>query len=258
MRCCFEEDPEANITQIALWQAYQNRFSEFVSKGRPLLAAADFIKNVSTAFSSASAMVIHTSTGTGQKFIIKGIKSRRTPLSTKGIEYVACKWVIQENGMTRPCPHMLPNRGDLFAHILDAHLCPPPVGITPQPQVCRWAGCQRFPPQGDKDRRKVISHVLTHMHGVKRKVPSISSFRRCIIREERTAVDERGEAVGVAVSAALVLKNIARSGHAREELSTLEADIHKVATLNGALTSYMYDILLTKAEEEDKKMELVE
>src|SRR5437764_4583538 len=104
MRCCFEADPNSEITQIALWHAYQARFTEYVAMGRQLLPAADFIKNVSVAFKNAAAMVVPSQTGQPQKFIIKGIRPRVTPMSTRNQVYLACKWNnILPNGTLRPC-----------------------------------------------------------------------------------------------------------------------------------------------------------
>ncbi|KAF8455041.1 hypothetical protein BDZ91DRAFT_773463 [Kalaharituber pfeilii] len=254
MRCCFEEDPEADITQIALWQAYQARFTEFVPKGRPLLAAADFIKNVSIAFANASAMVIPVPPSS-QKFIIKGIKPRLTPLSPKGVEYLACKWT-NHLGQQARCPAQLPTPNDLFAHILDVHLKPPPAGTPAQPLVCHWAECYRFAPSGDSDRRKVIAHVRTHMPDRKnRRIPDECDlpYNKMIIRTQKTAVDEMGDAAGVALTAALVLRNIARAGHASELLKGLEHDIHSVAAHNAPLSQYIYDLLIEKYEDDERK-----
>lgn len=285
MRCCFEEDPDADITQIALWQSYQSRFTEYVPKGRPLLAAADFIKNVSVAFSNASAMVIPVPPNS-QKFIIKGIKPRSTPLSPKGVEYLACKWTVNPDhplaagvggtGYTR-CPAMLPTAGDLFSHILDVHLSPPAPGTSARPLVCAWADCTRFPPPGDLDRRRVIGHVRTHMPDP----PNVKAFNanqlptqphtrrlfdpadlpqnKLLIRTSRTAVDECGDAAGVALTAALVLRNIARARGGGSAVvgelfkGGLEVDCHQVAAVNGPLAKYVYDLLIERFEEEEEE-----
>ena len=288
MRCCFEEDPDADITQIALWQSYQSRFTEYVPKGRPFLASADFIKNVSVAFGSASAMVIPVPPNS-QKFIIKGIKPRLTPLSPKGVEYLACKWTVnpdhplgQAPGVGRgytTCPAMLASAGDLFSHILDVHLSPPPPGTPPQPLVCSWAECSRFPAPGCSDRRRVIAHVRTHMpdpptlkshpsqpnnptqSGSNRKLldPSDLPQNKIVLRTSRTAIDERGDAAGVALTAALVLRNIARARGGGSSIvgemfkGGLDWECHMVAAVNQPLAQYVYDLLIERFEEEDEE-----
>ncbi|CAN6642910.1 chromatin structure-remodeling complex subunit Rsc9p [Trichomonascus vanleenenianus] len=75
LRTSYEEDAEAEVTQISLWKAYEGQFEEFTKTGRSLLPAATFIKNVPNAYSSASAMVINKPDGS-RKYIIHGIKPR--------------------------------------------------------------------------------------------------------------------------------------------------------------------------------------
>lgn len=303
MRTCFTPDSECDITQIALWQSYQARFTPYVNI-RPLLAAADFIKNVSVAFSTASAMVIPVPPNS-QKFIIKGIKPRLTPLSPKGVEYLACQWTVSadqhpENIMGR-CQAMLPSPQDLFAHILDVHLAPPPPGEKLNMTVCcLWAECHRFPPPGSSDRRSVIAHVRTHMpdspNTKRSRAPSTSTStdskpdakiskdstvtgtpvdnpvnttisknpeeylppsETLVLKKQVTTVDERGDAAGVALTAALVLRNIARASGMGGKLvgeyfrGGLEGDCHEVATLNQPLSQYIYDLLIERFDEEE-------
>lgn len=82
LRCCFEPVEDSEFTQIALWRAYESKFSPPVREsGRKLLPAVEFIKNVSNAFNDASAMVITDSSTGKKKFVIKGIQPRPRPLS---------------------------------------------------------------------------------------------------------------------------------------------------------------------------------
>lgn len=82
LRCCFEPVVDSEFTQINLWRAYESKFAQPVREsGRKLLPAVEFIKNVSNAFTDASAMVI-TDSATGKKrFVMKGIQPRPKPLS---------------------------------------------------------------------------------------------------------------------------------------------------------------------------------
>ncbi|MCJ1372356.1 Chromatin structure-remodeling complex protein rsc9 [Loxospora ochrophaea] len=88
LRSCFEEDPESNITQIELWQAYRACFTEF-STAQNRLSPADFVKNVSATFSTANAQVIP---GPYPKFIIVGIRPRYVPIDFKGKPYSGYLW----------------------------------------------------------------------------------------------------------------------------------------------------------------------
>ena len=94
LRCCFEPVDDAEFTQILLWRSYEGKFSQPVrASGRKLLAAVEFIKNVSNAFNEAAAMVI-TDPSTGNKrFVIKGIQPRVKPVSIEEGE-LASKTVV--------------------------------------------------------------------------------------------------------------------------------------------------------------------
>lgn len=267
MRCCFEEDPNSDITQIALWQAYQARFNDYVLSGRNLLPAAEFIKNVSIAFSVASAMVLALPTG-GQKFIIKGIRPRETPMSIKGHIYVACKWIDgaaegNENpshAVSGRCAAQLQTPQDLWVHVLNDHLGPP----TDQGRrlYCNWGGCGKFNRQGgEDDRRKVIGHVRTH-------IPDLNDLRaariagmddaeggvkgdddpnsKVIIRRNQTGTDDRGEAAGIPLTAALVLRNVARRGMegVREIFGAERGMLFEVMAVNKPLAAYVADLLV--------------
>ncbi|KAH8154160.1 uncharacterized protein LAJ45_01928 [Morchella importuna] len=258
MRCCFEEDPNSDITQIALWQAYQARFNDYVPAGRNLLPAAEFIKNVSIAFSVASAMVLTLPTG-GQKFIIKGIRARETPMSLKGQIYVACKW-IDTTGNGARCHAQLPTPQDLWVHVLNDHIGAP---TDPGRKLhCNWGGCGKYNHQaGEEDRRKVIGHVRTH-------IPDLNDLRaariagmedvdggiggdeepnsKVIIRRNQTGIDDRGEAAGIPLTAALVLRNMARRGmnDVREILGAERGALFEVMAVNKPLAAYVADLLV--------------
>ncbi|KAI5778408.1 hypothetical protein EDC01DRAFT_634801 [Geopyxis carbonaria] len=253
MRCCFEEDPDADITQIALWQAYQARFNEFVTTGLPLLPAAEFIKNVSVAFTTASAMVLPTSQG--QKFIIKGIRARETPMNTKGHIYLACRWFMSPGNPNSECRAMVAHPQDLWAHVLNTHLPPPPDGTSnQQPLLCNWAGCTRFGNTGENVRLKVVAHVRTHMpndtkfHTLSREEQEMMEDPegRVIIRRCQTQTDERGEAGGIPLTSVLVLRNLKRRGGelASRLLKACHEDFYEVMAVNKPLANYVSDLLL--------------
>lgn len=262
MRCCFEEDPHADITQIALWQAYQARFNEYVASGRPLLPAAEFIKNVSVAFNNASAMVLPISGG-GQKFIIKGIKPRDTPMSVKGQVYLACRWVSTKDPNSPPikCTGQLATPQDLWAHVLNDHLEPPEPGQEQRKLHCGWGGCERFEPHGEENRMKVIGHVRTHMPEVgdvpndkARNDRSDEKQLKIIIKRNQTGMDDRGEAAGIPLTAALVLRNVARRGTigGKELLIAEKPVLFEVMAVNKPLAAYVADLLIEdEVAEED-------
>lgn len=69
-------------------------------------------------------------------------------------------------------------------------------------------------------------------------------------------MDERGDAAGVALTAALVLRNIARARGSRVGeyfKGGLEQECHQVAALNQPLAQYVYDLLMERYEEEEQE-----
>jgi len=250
LRSVFEEDPDHHITQIALWTAYQKRFSEYAQQSQ-LLPAAEFIKNVSSIFAGANAQVIG---GPNTRFIIKGIRPRHAPMDPKGRVYSRCLW--RQPGL-QPCPefHLKPKQ--MFDHIVHAHL-----GVTRNSQGiwtfedsgqdarlsdCHWANCRHF------SKRNVVSpssyelgmHVKTHLPDISNKsafrqkhnrtpatqhVPSKklnghSNLKRKLDLDpeqgreathqqftwHNTIVDELGNAAGLPLTSVLILRNLARN-----------------------------------------------
>ncbi|EKD13911.1 uncharacterized protein L3040_005477 [Drepanopeziza brunnea f. sp. 'multigermtubi'] len=234
LRCLFEEDPEESITQIALWQAYQGCFTNtLTASGAGLLAAAEFIKNVSTTFAEKAAAQIQT--GPVQKFIIKGIRMRHVPVDTKGEEASKCLWKGPFGG-AEPCGQFFMSPESMFRHILKAHLGGgqnadgkfdnAPTG---RDYTCLWNRCERYHSKAPATRlSQIANHIKVHLspRAVARKEivdfagppPAKRSRASYIIPGPKrsltfyqTATDEREGAAGVPLSAVLVLRNLARN-----------------------------------------------
>lgn len=247
LRACFEEDADSDITQIALWQAYQARFSEFSSPQTALLPAAEFIKNVSTTFSGANAQVIN---GPNPKFIIKGIRPRHLPMDPKGRIYARCLW--NPTGAAKPCGEFLLTPKQTWDHVVSTHLRLPrrddghyaiPAADAAQKYHCHWASCRHFAPtNGSESPYEVGLHVKTHLPDTSPKALLRQSHNRSLPRSAgpnagagtagaeaddpdlggrdpqylhqtwlHTAVDERGDAAGLPLTSVLVLRNLARN-----------------------------------------------
>ncbi|KAK7206125.1 hypothetical protein BZA70DRAFT_255873 [Myxozyma melibiosi] len=258
MRVCFEEDPDGDVTQIALWKAYESRFEEFVAQGKKLLPAADFIKNVTMAFRNAAAMVV-TLPGGQQKFIIKGIRPREVPLSLKGELFISCQWDM--GGNTR-CSGSYPSVQDLFLHILAVHVPPPRGAAKPEIYYCKWLNCTKFDPEGCTDRRKVAAHITTHIPDPQDNKPKpfrdrlnpsaaaghVTSLdainsQKLVFVNKLTVVDEKGEATGIPLTSVLILRNIARSDTGKKYLKGYIQELLGVAAVNVPLRSYLSDLL---------------
>lgn len=275
LRICFVADSSSEMTQISLWQAYQGTFAPYHAT-HPHLIAGDFIKNVSTTFQGATAQVAGSN-----KYVIKGIRSRKVPVDTgilagskgtdKGKELLRCYWkmTIPVDGTRDPvtgltsapttrdieCAEWFRTGADIQKHILTQHLQIPRKAVTQEgdrmdvdgaPAVntltnginsfsssldfhsadkttykCRWADCQRLSTEfsgGTTPRTLLFArHVETHLPD------SDASRASHNLRPDATPTqqeygsmklslleDEKGDAAGVPLRAALVLRNMAR------------------------------------------------
>ena len=250
LRACFQEDPESDITQIALWQAYQSRFTRFSTPQNSLLAAADFIKNVSTTFPSANAQVIN---GANQRFIIKGIRPRHIPTDTKGRNYSRCLW--KPPGSSNICGEFFLKPAEMWEHLVTSHIglrrnaerhwnfteAQTATALNHEKLDCYWAGCQHFAARGGTDNAYDVGmHVKTHLPDIGPKTLHRAKHNRSVTATTASAttnlddipddynlgarpavyeyfpwyptiVDERGEAAGLPLTSVLVLRNLARN-----------------------------------------------
>jgi chromatin structure-remodeling complex subunit RSC9 len=233
LRCLFEEDRDEYITQIALWQAYQARFtSAAIETGRPLLPAAEFIKNVSTTFADKATAQVQT--GQVQKFIIKGIRMRSVPVDIRGEEFTKCLWRGNPRTLA-PCGEWFMSPEQKYQHILRDHL-----GATQKDDskfentsglelTCHWDRCHRFKHSPATNLAQIGAHIKVHLPPSKTTAPKdtpdyfgpppakrlkpsyIIPAPRKTFSTQYTATDERGDAAGIPLSAVLVLRNLARN-----------------------------------------------
>jgi chromatin structure-remodeling complex subunit RSC9 len=241
LRCLFEEDRDESITQIALWQAYQARFAAAVQEsGRPLLPAADFIKNVSTTFADKAAAQVQP--GPVQKFIIKGIRIRDVPVDLRGREYTKCQWRITESfsSESRDCGEFFMGPEQMYEHVLTAHASAykNQEGKFVNEEgmfACHWNGCHKFESGSSMKLSQFGNHIKIHvtaqaaaqanalgkeshingfLDGLPAKKSKPSWIEPAVKRTwlfVETPVDERGDAAGIPLTAVLVLRNLARN-----------------------------------------------
>ncbi|EEA28253.1 Chromatin structure-remodeling complex protein rsc9 [Talaromyces marneffei ATCC 18224] len=222
LRCCFVEDSDCEITQIALWQAYQIRFGSTPNA----LAAAEFIKNVSATFTNAQAQVVPAAGPNGQtstRFIIKGIRPLETALAFDGWPYLYCEWAVGDQP-GHLCDRAFTDPQELRKHVFVEHTGLEPLEHPNQynwekamqsPKACRWDGCTRYKTPST-EAAKVINHVSSHLSQqrkpdaqppiLERKILQQRQVRRRTFRN--TPVNADGEPVGVAYKAALILRNL--------------------------------------------------
>lgn len=228
LRCCFEEEPTSDITQIAIWQAYQSRFLH-----DNVLPAADFIKNVSNTFANAQAQVIN---GPNPRFIIKGIRPRKVPLTTSGQPHRRCQWEDPEKKGTT-CGTFHTSKETLWNHIVGDHLKVPrdddgkfkaeESPSTDKTFRCHWPDCQ-YVNKADftATAREVALHVRLHLtddQEPKAKIARLSS--NGMMQEPEysswtwldTPTDEKGHPAGIPLTCVLILRNLARNLPRKQE-----------------------------------------
>ncbi|THH33422.1 hypothetical protein EUX98_g751 [Antrodiella citrinella] len=141
LKIMFVENPEAETTQVDLWNLYR---STFTVPGHPaILQAQEVIKNASNVFGQASAMVLP---GAQQRFVVRGIERASEKV---GPNLFRCRWSNCEQGGD------LTSTSELYDHLLEAH-----IDHTLETHMsCSWGSCSATGLTKSIARR----HVLTHL-----------------------------------------------------------------------------------------------
>ncbi|KAH6900739.1 hypothetical protein B0T10DRAFT_36091 [Thelonectria olida] len=233
VRSFFEEDNDSFVTQLAAWQAYQNAFvGPLKAIGQALITPADFIRNSTSVYKDSNAQVLREPGDPQQKFIIHGIRTRPRPLSMDGREYGRCLWAPNINNKAEKCGHFFLTAKPMWEHILEVHLGAQKnedgqYGNIEKEFTCTWGECRRFPKPGNLYLHDFARHINTHVSSI---LPATEGQVRPVDRswvipaktmtvtfeETMTVRDERNpnappQAAGIPLSAALVLRNIARN-----------------------------------------------
>ncbi|KAK3303530.1 uncharacterized protein B0T15DRAFT_540479 [Chaetomium strumarium] len=169
LRCFFEEDAEAQITQIAIWQAYNASFLESLKRlGRSMINAPEFIRHISTVWKNAGAQVIREGpNGEVQKFIMRGIRPRSHPITPEGQAYFQCQW---QRGPGQPvkCGIWNLTAEKMWTHILANHLnvTAGEDGKYPNREanlICLWDGCTKYTKPTTMKLNQFMTHMKTHL-----------------------------------------------------------------------------------------------
>jgi chromatin structure-remodeling complex subunit RSC9 len=263
LRCLFEEDQHEWITQIALWQGYQNQFNAAVqASGMTLLVAADFIKNVSTTFADKATAQVQQ--GATTRFIIRGIRRREVPVDFNGEEFRKCSWV--HAGSTTPCNRFFTSPQSMYQHILKDHVGAQQTedgkfeNTSMNIYTCNWERCHRFKSRPATKLSELATHIKVHLTPAASSLrdsadgppPSKRSKPSYVIpgakkhwQVQTIQVDERNEASGLPLTAALVLRNLARNipKTDSDDLVIKAGGPSKAQTLFKPLEPRLWDIL---------------
>ncbi|KAF5002840.1 hypothetical protein FGRMN_94 [Fusarium graminum] len=257
VRCFFEEDNNSFVTQLAAWQAYQNAFvAPLKTIGQPLITPADFIRNSTSVYKDSNAQVLREPGDPQQKFIIHGIRARPKPLGLDGKEYVRCLWASNPNNKLEKCGQFYIQPEKMWEHIIVDHVGEKRNGEgqfdnVEKEFVCTWDQCSRFRNPTKMHLQEFARHINTH---ISLALPSevrkperswiVPAKTMAVTFEETTTVrDERNpnlppQAAGIPLSAALVLRNIARNvvkTEAEEEMVKKQKNLGEAGGWNETL-----------------------
>lgn len=225
LKCCFMEDEECEVTQLALWHAYQNCFAEIRGPGVHnfgTLQATDFISTVTNTFPPAEAKIVE---GPSAKFIIKGIRPLDKFYNFEGYPYHICEWEKQPPEPAGTCSHYYLDPAELRKHVYRDHLgldASVPGGFnladTSRAVCCFWQGCDRFR-MPIRSIARVAGHVNLHLAPPQNMSAPPPVPDRAVVKPARsrifeyysTPLDDKGEPIGIAYKALLILRNIQRN-----------------------------------------------
>ena len=168
LRGFFEDDPNSITTQMTVWSAYTDAFSDPVKhSGRQMISPPDFIRHVSTVFPSAQAQILKETTG--NRFVIRGIRPRPRPVGPDGRTYYPCQWTSSGHPRAYLCGESFCHPEDMYKHIMSAHLPTKEAqngAVQPDPSkpaACGWRMCPKAAyRQKQADYRSVLQHVKVH------------------------------------------------------------------------------------------------
>lgn len=174
IKCFFVEDPESHITQLAIWQAYNTAFLEPLKRlGRPMMAAPEFIKNITSVYQSAYAHIVQEQTPQGpqgSRYLIRGIRPRKNPVGLDGRGYFQCQWPPFPGASSVGCALWFCSAEKAHDHILEYHLKQTRAAHGKYDEVkgnfhCLWNGCTKFPPGANRELslRRLMAHVKVHV-----------------------------------------------------------------------------------------------
>ncbi|KAH6958926.1 hypothetical protein HG530_015304 [Fusarium avenaceum] len=232
VRCFFEEDNNSFVTQLAAWQAYQNAFvAPLKATGQTLITPADFIRNSTSVYRDSNAQVLREPGDPQQKFIIHGIRARPKPLGMDGREYGRCLWASNPTNKLEKCGHFYIQPEKMWEHIIVDHLGEKrneegQFDNVEKEFTCTWDQCSRLHTPTKMHLQDFARHINTHIslalpseaHSQKPERSWVVPAKTMTVTYEETATvrDERNpnlppQAAGIPLSAALVLRNIARN-----------------------------------------------
>ena len=222
MHAVFEFSTTGEITQVALWKAYQKQFDRFEAQMKSgqipgMLNASDVIKTSSEAFPEAQPRVVEDPSNThGRRFVISGIRMRQRPASADdSADDLKNRWRCMWTACTNKT--VFASGDELYRHLSSAH---GEVGDKiSSPATCQYAVCKQIV----RDSRDLLWHLRTHIlpsappqaSGPTSQVNAADALDRSNTyfyeKTMQAQVGDGGYAAGIGFLASLVMRNCARA-----------------------------------------------
>lgn len=217
MQALFEADPEGEITQVALWKAYQAQFDVYADEIEAgtvaaTVSAQEIIKLSSEVFPFAHPKA-YDDEAAGKRFVVRGIKVRPQFQAPDPVQdAIQRRWQCRWSG----CQYSTPFSSgvELYMHISETH-----ANASEWRQGCQFGSCDFT----STTQRGLLFHVRTHVPPANPLDPSgpttsvlaadslDSSTRTFTDSVTRPQVSNQEAAVGVGFLASLTLRNLARA-----------------------------------------------
>lgn len=140
---------------------------------------------------------------------------------------IKCHWT--------DCKETFENDAELHRHIVSTHLEPTKENNEEQ-YTCRWMSCDR---NGFKQKNTIINHLRTHFAGKTRKQ---QRSRKDDFAIAKIPVDD-SEVSGVPLTAALLLRNLARFKEHHPLYLPHESELMALAIQRPKLSKYILTVL---------------
>lgn len=195
-------------------------------------------------------------------------------MNPRGQVYDRCLW---RKGPGKVCDSFVATPKGMWEHLLGDHLRAPKrenskwdfAGTSSRPYSCRWGECRRFQGKTTTSLYDIGMHVKTHLPDTSARAATRQRYNRTGGEDTahegefesqlfyNTTVDERGDAAGIPLTSALVLRNLARNlpkvetkdaegvGWTSKLFGPVEPQLWYVMAHNKPLAGYMADLTAT-------------
>ncbi|CAG8459761.1 2054_t:CDS:2 [Ambispora leptoticha] len=242
LKIVYEYVPNESLLQTEVWFAYRE---QFFNSPTPMMPAAEVIKHVTAAFPKAVAMMVTRSDGT-TKYPLYSMKTRASS------SYLLKKLILRENTAESftcrwdGCTATPFSKGeDVYQHIIYNHL----QQNSDHLHDCLWKGCHRYSP-GTANRSSVLKHLKIHFPiepdsstTEESSQVKLDQRRNFLTQRINVSSDADGEAIGIPLTACLILRNMSRSKKTIPYFTAYETELSDILAKCRPLSKYLSETM---------------